>query len=316
MRKFAKSTVVFLVLCASVLFLTVPAEASGEAAGPVKMLYVKGIPKIMKAGANQWTDCIKGMEIANGDRIRTSTEEVVELSFNADNSNIVSIKPNSDLFVRRGTAPHLVELVSGEAMALIKSLPANSTFEVLTPAGLSGARGTGWNNETTGDRSTFSAFENSIYAKGIDPSGNPTAGSLEIDTGLKTTVDRFEAPEKLESISERERERWNDWKEGLTERLRDVEAPKDTGAPAGMQGSPSGEAAGATVEDLENKESDMNKAERMTDMTTGADRTIDRIENITETRTQNEAVQEEENRLERQGNARTDNDNTPPSVVP
>ena len=205
---------VFLALI-SVYFFYEVAEAQSE----VKVIFMKGSPKMMKMGGSQWEDCKLDMAIDNGDRIKTLKEESLELSFVKGDSNIVRVEENSDVVIKKTTSPYSIELLDGVAMSLIKNLPKDSTFKIKTPTAISGARGTGWESSTDGSRSTFNTFENSIYVKGIDKLGSEMEGELEVKSGFKTTVDKFEKPQALEKLSDKDIERWNSWKEDFDKRL-------------------------------------------------------------------------------------------------
>lgn len=177
-----------------------------------KVAYVMGNPKIMKAGQTAWEDCRLGMIINNADRIKTLTNEVVEIAFFKDRSNIVRIESSADVFIKLAEAPYSIELLNGSAMALIKNLPNNSAFEVRTPAGIAGARGTGWRSVTDGNRAAFDVFEDSIYAKGIDKSGNPMEEEVEVESGWRVSIDKFEKPSKLEKLTGADMDRWESWR--------------------------------------------------------------------------------------------------------
>ena len=216
MIKLIKYAFLFVLLAIiSVYFFYDVAEAQSE----VKVIFMKGSPKIMKMGASGWEGCKLDMIIDNGDRIKTLKEETVELSFVKGDSNIVRVEENSDVVIKKTTSPYSIELLDGAAMSLIKNLPKGSMFEVRTPAGIGGARGTGWESSTDGSRSTFNTFENSIYVKGIDQSGAEMEGELEVKSGFKTIVDKFEKPQALEKLSDKDIEKWNSWKEDIGNRL-------------------------------------------------------------------------------------------------
>lgn len=216
MSKFIRSAHFFIVLVVSITLL-----ASGVAIAQdlVRVLFVKGNPKMMKSGTNEWIDCKVGLVLDNGDRVKTLNNDVIEISFLKDNSNIIKIDENSDVLVRQREAPYSIELLNGEVMSLIKKLPKRSSFEVRTPAGLSGARGTGWRSRTTGAQSIFDSFERSIYAKGIDPSGREMEDELIVRSGWRTSLNKFEKPTHLERLSREDFEKWNRWKEELADHI-------------------------------------------------------------------------------------------------
>lgn len=208
----------FFILAVTLIAFTFLFSTLAAAQDAVKVIFLTGSPKIAKAGSDSFDDCKVGMAVGNGDRAKTGPGDALELAFSADNSKIVRIGENSDVFIRKTQAPYSIELLNGEAMALIRALPSGSTFEVRTPVGLSGARGTGWSSNTDGKKSVFGSHENSIYVKGIDNSGKET-GEVMVDSGWKTTVDALGKPGKLEALSQDEIDRWKKWREDLAGRL-------------------------------------------------------------------------------------------------
>lgn len=207
-------------LILTVLFLALWSTAAG-ARNEAKIFYVKGKPDIMKEGEAGWKACRVDMRIDNGDRIKTERGEAAEIAFLSDKSNIVRIEQDSDVYVRKSEAPYRIELLNGSAMALINKLPKGSTFEIATPVGLSGARGTGWRTSTDEGSSIFAAFERFIYVNGFDQSGNPI-GDLLVEGGYRTLLNRFETPERLEKLSPEELAAWNEWKRDLGRRLKEM----------------------------------------------------------------------------------------------
>lgn len=183
-----------------------------------EVIKVTGDPKIMKQGSDKWASCKLNMAVGNGDKIRTAKADSVEIGFVEDRKNLVKVGADSDVVVLSGRNPYLVELVSGEAMALLMSLPEDSTFEVRTPTGVSGARGTGWRSLTDGKKSTFEAYDNTIYVKGVNPDGSVMEEETLVDMGYKTVVDRFEKPGLVERLTDREMQRWNEWRDDVKNR--------------------------------------------------------------------------------------------------
>lgn len=200
---------------ASFFFLLIGFAGAEESA--VRIIYIKGSPNVLKAGKADWEACRLQMAVDNGDRIKTLKGEIADISFLKDNSNIVRIEENSDVFIKRGQSPYLVELLNGSTMARIQNLPQNSTFEIRTPTGISGARGTGWGGSTNGESSLFRAFVNFIYVKGIDSSGKEMKEEALLKSGWKMRVNKFGAPEGLEKLSRSDIDRWDAWMKDLLE---------------------------------------------------------------------------------------------------
>ena len=239
-----KSFFIFAIVTLAIFVMTCVAESQDA----VMVMFAKGKPKIMKADKKEWADCAIGTVIVNGDRIKTGDGDIVEICFLQNRSNVIRVEENSDVFIKKGQPPYSIELLNGAAMALIQSLPANSSFEVRTPTGVSGARGTGWRSRTTGSSSTFEAYEHSIYAGGIDASGN-LVGELNVPSGFRTIVAKFEKPSKLEELSQMDLDKWNRWKEDLSSRLHEGRGLLDKAA--GMQNR---------IEKLESDKDNVNDA--------------------------------------------------------
>lgn len=194
----------------------------GECKGSAAITLVKGGPKIMKQGSSTWDACRKNGAVDNGDRIKTLKGEAVEISFSNDSKRIVKISENSDAYIRKTESPYSIELVSGEAMAFLEKLPEGSTFEIRTPTGISGARGTGWGVTASELKAIFKSFENTIYVKGIDAAGNEIPGELEVREGWQSIVDKFQKPGALERLESGDLDRWNEWKADVMERLENL----------------------------------------------------------------------------------------------
>lgn len=209
---------ILTVLIFSLFIFSGIAECKNE----VKLILVKGEPKIMKRGTDTWNTCKVNIPVENGDRIKTSKNEAVEISFSDNSAKVVKIEENSDVFIKKCDAPYSIELLNGSAMALLQNLPKGSTFEIRTPAGLSGARGTGWSVTVNELKAIFKAFENFIYVKGIDASGNEIEGELVVRSGWQTIVDMFAKPGALEELAAGDFDKWNEWKKDLLKRLEEL----------------------------------------------------------------------------------------------
>jgi len=191
------------------LLLLIP-NVSWAGDDQVSVIDVKGSPRLMKANSVWLGDCETGAAIDDGDRIFTGEGDAVDLRFGSEEMNILRIEKDSDVAIAKKTDPVSVLLASGRLMAKIKKLPKGSSFEVRTPVAICGARGTGWFVETDSNKSAFGVFENSIYVKGIDRSGNIIEDELSLTEGQKTLIDRFDKPGAIEKLSEADLNKWND----------------------------------------------------------------------------------------------------------
>lgn len=196
------------------IIMAVSAASIMAAQDDAVVMAVKGNPKIMKKGSSSWTDCRPDMSVVTGDRIITGSGDEAQISF-AENENFIKISEGSDVLILVSPDGGSLDLVNGEAMALINKLGKGSTFEIKTPSGVSGARGTGLGARTNGGNTRFSSYENSIYVRGIDRSGNPIPGELIVNEGFGTSIDQFERPGALERLSGEEMDRWGSWRNSL-----------------------------------------------------------------------------------------------------
>lgn len=214
MTKILKILILSTISIAAVIFLFTAAMAQGD----VRVVYLRGEPTIMKTGTSVWGVCRLDMPVSNGDRIKTLEGESVVVSFAKKNSNIVNIDENSDVFIKKCDAPYSIELLNGSAMALVKELPKDSTFEIRTPIGLSGARATGWSAGYDGARSAFKAFEEKIYAAALDASGNIAGSAMDVKEGWGAVIGKDKAV-VVERLTAKDIEKWNEWRKDLMTNL-------------------------------------------------------------------------------------------------
>jgi hypothetical protein len=225
-----------------------------NAAEPARIMFVKGAPRIMKIDTADWQACAVNMPVDNGDRIKTGQDESIDIA--VGKKNLVRVEPNSDVFIKKTSSPYSIELLNGAAMASIKALPRGSKFEIRTPTGVSGARGTAWRAETDGKRSTFGSFEKSIYVRGLDKAGNEMAGELTVKSGWKASVDMFERPGAPERMSRAELQRWNEWKSSV----RDSASRRGTSAPMDKMDR-MGNIADSNIDNVESRQDDIQQTQ-------------------------------------------------------
>ena len=179
-----------------------------------EVLRVKGDPKIMKKGADAWASCKENMSVVDGDRIKTSKDELVVIGFVENRKNIVRVGGDSEVVMIDGLEPdYTISLMNGELLILLLSLPQDSNFVVSTPAGVSSARGTGWRALTDDKASTFEAYDNSIYVKGVYADGKPMEYGMVVNMGYSTVVKRSGPPAPVQRLIPGDVDRWNAWRD-------------------------------------------------------------------------------------------------------
>ena len=176
-----------VIICLAVLFVFTSFVSNATAS--TKIFNVSGSPKIARAGQNEWTVCKKDMLINSGDHIKTSEGEVVDISFLDGIQKAVRIEEKSDVVISKTELPCRVDLLNGAVMTLIKNLPKDSTFEICTPTGITGARGTGWRVAHSGTKSAVYVYDNVIYYKSYNLANVATAYNIDLAQGTITMID-------------------------------------------------------------------------------------------------------------------------------
>ena len=187
----------------------------------VKVSYVSGEVKFLKSGETVWQGIKEGISLFSGDSIKTYANSFVEIAFDGNKDNIVSIKPEAYLVLKL-IGREKIELIDGEVFSLIKRLPRGSQFEIRTPTAVCGARGTGWGANTNKNKTVVSAYENDSYVKGITEDGSPMEDKTIVEEGYRSIVKRFKKPSRLMKISQKDMEAWDDWKSDLIDRVSGV----------------------------------------------------------------------------------------------
>lgn len=187
-----------------------------------KVIFVKADVKIQKAGKTDWVSAKEGMSLFDGDTIKTGRASSIELSFDKENKNIVRLEENSTAILR-GKMLNRIELPQGRIRSLVKNLKRGSSFEIKTPTVVAGARGSGWDVDSTEKRDGVKALEDEIFVQSYDQNGNLIKEIL-VREGWEVIIDRFQAPGELIELTDRDKGDWNSWREDLKDR---VEPPKE-----------------------------------------------------------------------------------------
>jgi hypothetical protein len=125
------------------------------------IVLVDGVADVQKAGTTQWVPAQKGMEIASGDTLRTTLDSMLDVRL--DDGSVLRLKEETQVTLEalaseKESARFLyffgrpveaqkakLKLAEGEVMAHVTKLPnSQSSFQVETPKGVAGVRGTSW----------------------------------------------------------------------------------------------------------------------------------------------------------------------------
>ena len=200
-------------LIAVVAVLTLLASPAFAQFAP-EVVRVRGEAMIMKSGAAEWAPVTEGINIANGDTIKTGNDGMVAVGFVENRKNLIRIGKNTEAVIESGNMPvYSVNLIRGDVIAFVLSLPQDSTFQITTSDGISTATGTGWRAVTEGDGSTFEAFDNSITVNGIYADGSLIMATTFVNMGYMTTVKKLSAPGPVMKIPPADIDLWNAWRD-------------------------------------------------------------------------------------------------------
>lgn len=209
--------VLFLIILAGVLVCNSGFLSAKELEREAKVIFVKGDANVLKAGKTQWAAAKEGMLLADGDTVKTAKGSVAELSFDKENKNIVRLEENSTMILR-GKMLKQIELPQGRIRSLVKNLKKEASFEIKTPTVVAGARGSGWDVDSSEKRDNVKAFEDEIFVQSYDQQGK-LIKEIYVREGWEVSIDRFQAPGELMELTGNDRNDWSSWREDLGDRI-------------------------------------------------------------------------------------------------
>ncbi len=125
----------------------------------------EGVVDVKKTGTTQWIPVEKGMALGSGDVVRTTIDSLVDLGL--DDGGALRLDEETEMTIEALTSSKerarfmmffdrpveaqkaKLKLAQGKVLASLKKLPSSqSMFQVETPTGVAGVRGTTWGVET------------------------------------------------------------------------------------------------------------------------------------------------------------------------
>ncbi len=201
-------------LITGLLLITIlPGASYAEKETHVSITYVSGGAEYLKTGQASWQKARVGIFLSSGDSVKTQESGTVQLAFDRNKENIVSVRPGSHVTVLLA-GQEKIELINGEVFALVKALTPGSGFEVRTPTAVCGARGTGWGAKTNGQETQINGYENQSYAKGVAKGGS-FLGEIKIPEGFGALIGLSGKPSKLMKLTDKDYKAWRAWKAWL-----------------------------------------------------------------------------------------------------
>lgn len=197
------------------------------------VIAVEGTVEIKPAGQPEWVPAEVGMELKQGDEIRTGAFSEIEIAFEEEEENIIRIDEEAELTLRELTTDMItggestsLGLDLGGVLARLEELPEESEFEVRTPTAVAGVRGTGFRVElvelSPELRTIVTVFDGEVGVKGIDELGRPFGPEIRVTENRRTEVEPYQVPSMPRRAKREDRKEWKVWEEEKEERIEEI----------------------------------------------------------------------------------------------
>lgn len=160
---YTKQFVTRLIQCCALMalaaFATTSLSAAGVEAGWAKVREAHGHPEYQKAGGATWMKLEQGMVVHAGDSIRCDHGSHADLMLGYNNGNI-QVSSDSEVLLDKLTYTHTgletihdtqLSLKRGVLYGQVNKMARESKYEVKTPKGVAGIRGTRYRIADNGD---------------------------------------------------------------------------------------------------------------------------------------------------------------------
>ena len=208
MKERSNLTKIIASVAASVALLAV-ASAQAVEAGKAVVRSVKGEAQYAEGGAS-WMALKAGQTLTAGAQVRTGNDSQVDL-FMDQNGPMVRLMENTTLgidklcFTPTGTDTIVetqLDLKSGRIVGIVKKLSATSKYEVKTPNGVAGIRGTEYSISASGDVMVVTGSVVVVYVKSDGAVVTQVVGEGEMFDAATGRVRAMSGDEKSGAMSE------------------------------------------------------------------------------------------------------------------
>ena len=181
------------------------------------IIQVEGDVKIRATKEKEWREAEARLRLSKDDMLKTAADSWAEVGFGEELKNVIKVKEETTVkFTEVG--PIVLGLLNGEIRSLVEALTEDSTFQIRTPTAVCGARGTGWDTATDGEKVIIDAYEENVFFQPVID-GKVGAESI-IEAGKRAVLKDPSIPFTLEDLPADKLEAWNQWKELLPEKLK------------------------------------------------------------------------------------------------
>lgn len=192
-----KKIVVFAVailVCASMSFL-----AEGGQIETATIFSVDGKASVIPKGSHLAVEAEEGMQLNEGDWIKTDHGSSVTVAFDEAASNVINVKENT-LVILKLDGYFKIQLLSGEIYAFLESVEKDETFRVLMPSVVTESMSSGWGATTDGSYTNVMVFDNEAFICGIKLDGSVDEKKFWIDEGFQRKTIKFQDPGEMKAV--------------------------------------------------------------------------------------------------------------------
>jgi len=189
---------------------------------------IEGNVQVQTAAEKAWKNADVGMQVNSGDSIRTARRSKATLLLDASGMNKVTLDELT-MAVVNSTNPEMIDrfdLSKGKVYANLESIRSGLTFEVSTPSSVAGVRGTGYSVDSNRTRDEIAVFNREVYVRAFDQNKN-LIREVTVPEGFKTMIERFQGPSDLTKLTDNERQRWNELRDGISGRGKETGKGKE-----------------------------------------------------------------------------------------
>ena len=180
-----------------------------------KIFIVKGDVKIKKAKEGPgWQKMGTSTILEKGDIVETAKDSTVDIVIGKNTEKTIKVGEKSHVEFQ-GVSPAHLNLSEGEILVALRKLEPKSSFVVKTPTAICGARGTGWLQKASGEKTIISVFESNVYIQGLDVSGHPMKKEYTAGEGTQRTLVKNEPISEPQNIGEDELRDWKYWNKNV-----------------------------------------------------------------------------------------------------
>ena len=151
LKTIVSMTAIFCFLGSRVMAEPAPAPNAAAATQAAKavIIFTEGEVQYKDAGSSEWKPAAKGMPVSQGGEILTSEGGTCHVALGPGLKCVTKVKPGTHA-VLRSLEPVEINLQAGKLFSLLRDLPKDSVFKVMTATAVASARGT-WEEVGVGD---------------------------------------------------------------------------------------------------------------------------------------------------------------------